>query len=253
MNTKTISLNDHTHLINKSLSIIENHKELFTSTPLSDSNGLTEIGYNDKSKNNSYLVLKSDTALELGSPNIKSQSSVMYTKNFGFLSNRLWLSGKNNLKPEKEPLPFLLLILLEADSDIDQIKFKLKSIKNLNNKIPGFMTKSFSGNIWVRIHSDLLEKGFTLQSYANALFKAYKSSIPQMKNMDIIMVTKNTNLISEFDLVCEASEKISANNKKIRWERDGLIECETLDCNTCDEQIVCDLLKEVISEKRSGA
>lgn len=237
---------DYKELIEKARDIVSSGD--FSLYNLRDSGIPSDIEYGC-AKGSASIVLESDTAVELGSPRKESVSMALWTAHKGILENRLWISGRDFHQLMNKSVSFIQIIMLEFEDASLADESDIGRIKNLTNRIPGYMTRSMPGKSWVRINRKLMQKGFSLVTLGKLLYHEYTGSIPGITNIEIILVADNDAYINLFMPLCKASRAISGNNKKYKWLSDGVVSCDDLNCDVCEEKPSCDRLKEVIKER----
>jgi CO dehydrogenase/acetyl-CoA synthase beta subunit len=245
------AINDHSILIEKIWTILEQHKKHFSKFQTIDNKECTHVGFGAKVTPSDNLVLKSDSAVEIGN---ESSSKVLFTKKTGLVSGNAYIAGDDFKNLPKSGSHFFMLVLLELKSDADSTNFKYQTKKNLTDSLPGYMTKSFYDAIRIRIHKNLMSKNFSLYSLSQCLHKAYMDALPKILKMDTILISNKPEITSQFDQIIKAATLISNNNKNLRWIEDGVVTCEELNCVSCEEKPACDTIREItISKKRNNA
>jgi len=143
-----------------------------------------------------------------------------------------------------------MLVALEINRDFDPTGPNFQSIKNLSNKIPGYMARSVPGKMWIRLHRDLIKKDFSLNSLGQMLIYAFHEAVPSIRAVEVMLVSDRAELIEEFRSIDKRARVISGENKKLALEADGTLSCEDLDCMSCDEKPSCDTIRDIISRRR---
>lgn len=224
----------------------------FTVHPLGDANICNEMGMNRPGSRNACIVLEEDTAAELGAPDKESLSITMWTSRRGTLLNRLLTRGPDFDKLIGKSVSYVQVIMLEFEDSSQALEQDIGRVRNLTNKLAGFMTRSMPGKTWVRIGKQLMNRGFSLYALGQCLHKAYRDAIPDIKNMDIILITDSDDFIKNLKPVSEAAKIISGDNTKFRWVSDGVVSCDELDCENCDDKAICDSINEILSKRRKN-
>lgn len=241
---------EYRELIEKVFTIV--HENNLAVYDLGDLKICGDMGYADSKKGNAHIVLAEDTAVELGAPQKDSISMAMWTSRRGTLSDRLWTSGSDFPGLVGASVPFLQIIMLEFDNGSQAVESDIGRIKNLTNRIPGFMTRSMGGKTWIRIDKKLIRKGFSLYALGQCLYKAYTDAIPAIKSMEIILMTDNDALMHAFQPLAEAAHVIAGDNNKFKWIADGVVSCDELNCDRCEEKPACDTIKEILTKRRAN-
>lgn len=247
INNKLI-FQDHTYLINEIYNTI--NSDFITRYSLGNAEECSRIGYGISDKKNSFIVMAEDTAVELGSPQKVSISKTLWTTSENIAGNNVYVKNDQLSSFENRSVSFLQLIIVQFDNADDAKDYRLQSVKGLSNKIPGLMCRSMQGKMWIRINKSLMEKDFSLYSLAECLYHSYMQAIPAIKAMDIFLIADDDPLILKFEPIISTAESISENNNKVRWIEDGIVNCDDLNCASCEEKPVCDSLRQIVIEKR---
>ncbi len=206
--------------------------------------------FKDEKIKKASVVTAEDTAIELGSPLHQTVSTLLWTKKRGLIGNAIRTAGSDLSVLKKSPISFAQVVMVELDRDFDPTGPNIQTLSNLTNRIPGYMTRSIPGKIWIRIHRDLMAKGFSLYSLGQCLAQAYRESISGLRSIEIVLVADAPGLVECFVPIHNRSRIIYGENKKLALEADGTISCEDLNCNDCDEKPACDTIRDVIVRRR---
>jgi CO dehydrogenase/acetyl-CoA synthase beta subunit len=247
--TADLQQKDYYELIRVVHDIAGEHE--FTVYPLGDAKICNELGMNRSGRPNACIVLEEDTAVELGAPDKESLSITMWTSRGGTLSNRLLTYGPDFDRLIDRSVSYVQIIMLEFEDGSQAVEPDIGRIKNLTNKLAGFMTRSMLGKTWARIGKELMNKGFSLYALGQCLHKAYIDAIPDIKGMDIVLITDRHDLIKTLKPVSEAAKIISGDNTKFRWVSDGVVSCDELDCENCDDKATCDSINEMLAKRKA--
>ena len=239
---------DYYDLIRVVHEIAEENK--FTVHPLGDAKICGDLGFGGIRKGSASIVLAEDTAVELGAPQKESVSMAMWTSRRGTLRNRLWTSGSDFDKLIDKSVSYIQIIMLEFEDGSQAAEPDIGRIKNLTNKLSGFMTRSMPGKTWIRIDKKRMQEGFSLYALGQCLHKAYLDAIPDIKSMDIILITDHDELIKTLKPVSEIARIISGDNTKFKWVSDGVVTCDELNCDDCEEKATCDSIREMLKKRK---
>jgi CO dehydrogenase/acetyl-CoA synthase beta subunit len=223
----------------------------FTSHPLGDAKICNDLGLNSSGTRNACIVLEEDTAVELGAPDKDSLSFTMWTSRRGTLSNRLLTCGTDFDRLMNKSVSYVQIIMLEFEDGSQAVEPDIGRIKNLTNKLSGFMTRSMLGKTWIRIGKERMNQGFSLYALGQCLHKAYRDAIPDIKSMEIILITGHDEIIKILKPVSEAAKIISGGNTKFKWVSDGVVSCDELDCDNCDDKATCDSINEMLAKRKA--
>jgi CO dehydrogenase/acetyl-CoA synthase beta subunit len=239
------NIKDHSFLIEKILQ----ETIPFTVFDFQDNKAPKTLGYSIKKDRVSSVVLAEDSLLELGSPEKLSLSRGFWTKKKDLVKNQLLVHTPDLSKQKGASLSFLHFVIIELQENQDPTNTLLFRPMNLTNKLPLVMTRTVPGKLWMRIHKKIFKK-FSLYNFGQTIRAHYIHKFPQIKNIDIILAAGDELFISKFEKFSKAAAIISGENRRLQWEEDGIVVCNDLDCNVCDEKAACDTIREVVTFRR---
>lgn len=247
-----MELTDCAPLIRQVIEMIRDQRREFSHHLPDNGQEARRIGFlSRETKANKAVIVTADNAvIELGSPQHPTVSTLLWTKQKDLLSRAIWTAGRDFPQITKSPVSFAQVIMVELESDFDPTGPNIQTLSNLTNRIPGYMTRSILGKIWIRIHRDLLARAFSLQSLGQCLIQAYHESIPGLRNIEVILIADNADFVEHVIPIHNRARIIYGENKKLVLEADGTISCEDLDCENCTEKPTCDTLRDVIVKRR---
>jgi CO dehydrogenase/acetyl-CoA synthase beta subunit len=238
------NLSDHSELILGVQELVDETEHSFRKIASED---LTECGrflssYEDAKKNKRNILLAEDTAIELGSPGCISASSLLWTKKTGIVKSGIWISGPDLNESLHASYSYAQLIMAGLENDADPTDAKFQNLKNLTNRIPGYMTRCVPGKIWVRISKVLMKNGFNLLELARCLMRLYRESFRNIKSLSVVLAAGETRAASELESICEMARIVTFNNKRRKLIAEGKIICGKSRCVSCSDSAVCDAI-----------
>lgn len=249
-----MELTDCAPLINQVLEMVRDQVQGFSCHLPDNGEEAHRIGFLPRGEKTgrAVIVTADNAALELGSPQHPTVSTLLWTKQKALLSNAIWTAGRDFLQIKESPVSFAQVVMMELDTDFDPTGPNIQTLSNLTNRIPGYMTRSLPGKIWIRIHRNLLAREFSLLSLGQCLTQAYHESIPGLRNIEVVLIADNADLVGHLIPIQNRARVIYGENKKLALEADGTISCEDLDCENCEEKPTCDTLRDVIVKRRKS-
>ena len=209
-------------------------------------------------KAGSNLILRSDTFLELGNPEVGSASFLLWTDDPSLVkSGRVTLIGTDIPESEGASLPFGQVIIAGGKKLSGDKHEQLERTQYVSDQIEGYMLKSMSRQTWSRISKDVAAKGFSFEILGKALMAIVKTSVPEVESIEIIFVTTSKEDLQPLEELGEQVREISKNVTKEIWKSKGYdIECfSPYNCNNCPDSAVCDEIKEMVNvrkQKKAG-
>jgi len=200
------------------------------------------------------LVLRSDTFLELGNPEVGSASFLLWSNDTSLVkSGRITIFGPDIPESEGASLPFGQ-ILIVAGKKLSSDKHELiDRTQYVSDQIEGYMLRSMSRHTWSRISKDAAAKGFSFEILGRAIMAIFKSSIPEVEAVEIVFITTSKEDLQPLEEMSEQIREISKNVTKDIWKAKGYdIECfSTYDCKSCPDSTVCDQIKEMVNVRKT--
>lgn len=201
----------------------------------------------------SGLVLRSDTYVELGNPDIGSSSFLLWTDNPELINNgRTTLIGPDIPESQGLSLPFGQVIIV-GGKGLDEMEHEaLDRTKHIADRIEGYMVKSLPRQTWCRVSNEAAAKGFDFEVLGRAIMAIFKGSVEKIEAMEVIFVTSGVEDIRALEDINERIREISGLIIKETWSDRGYdIECfSTVDCDACPDREVCDEIKDIVKVRK---
>ena len=204
-------------------------------------------------KAGSNLILRSDTFLELGNPEVGSASFLLWTDDPSLVkSGRITIIGPDIPESEGASLPFGQVVIASGKKLSGDKHEMLEHTQYVSDQIEGYMLKSMSRQMWSRISKDAAGKGFSFETLGRALMALVKTSVPEVEAVEIIFVTTSKEDLQPLEELGEQVREISKNVTKEIWKSKGYdIECfSPYNCNNCPDSAVCDEIKEMVNVRK---
>lgn len=211
-----------------------------------------QTGFAPRGEGRPEVVLGRDQALELGHPRTASVSCVLLTARADLVEHGRvrWLGPDLPELAEGGSYPFGQLVVVRT-SDAGRIDpFRLDSAQYLTHRLPGYMVRSVPGRLWIRLSRQARGRGFSLARVGQALVAAYRDDFAAVDAVEILFVTSDAAEVESLAPLAAEAQVMAGQHKKLVLGPDGEFECEDLDCEQCDEQPVCDSLRDVIIKRR---
>lgn len=195
-------------------------------------------GSNWNKLKSSDLILKGDTAIELGHPSTKSTSYIMWTNMENMVSNnKITVIGPDLDEIKDDTMHYAKITLVkmkEYDDDKAYEMFQEMEKLRLNINLEGYMIRSASQKTreWCRVSKNALKKGFSFQILGSELIKSYKEK-DFIEDVEIIFVVGEKTLI---DSLSKTGEKVTQTIKALNTIFDDI----EYDCDACNFSGICD-------------
>ena len=200
---------------------------------------------------NPGIILRGDTSVELGNPEVGSASLFLLTDVPATLNDgRITLIGPDIPESASASLPFGQVLLLGGAQLADQDAEALQPVQFVGDQIEGYMMRGVSQRIWSRISKEAVAKGMCFNLLGQALMAVCRSASHKLESMEIIFVTSGKEDLDPLDGWSGQVQKIAREIIKENWRIKGYdIDCASY-CGTCQDQVVCGEIKEVLRERQ---
>ncbi len=195
------------------------------------------------------LVLKDDTAVELGNPGLASIFTLLWTDHDDLISpDTAFLVGPDLAEESSGSLPFAQIILVKGSFPDEYDAYRDLRDVIYETRLEGVSTRFWPDRyqIWCRVSRKALEDGFNLNRYGQTLLKKLRR-VEGVEASQVIFVTRDR---SEVELLKPLAEK----TQDIVEALIKMYEEMNFDCDTCEYLEVCEEVVELrkIRERLRG-
>ena len=198
----------------------------------------------------SSIVLADETSIELGSSANRSVSMLLWTSDVDKVPEGIWVAGNDFNRAKSASVSYAQCVICALGEKADPMDPRLVGLKNLTNRIPGFMTRSLPGKLWIRIGHDLIRRGFSASLLGQCLYDAHREYSPDILKISVIVAVENPLILELLEAIAADARTISATNTRRRLEQNNDFSCDELNCDACGERAACDTLRDVVIRRR---
>jgi CO dehydrogenase/acetyl-CoA synthase beta subunit len=200
---------------------------------------------------NPGIVLRSDTFLELGSPEAGSCAAFLWTDRPSLIrGGRITLFGPDIQESAGASLPFGQILMVGGDGLDQEDHEKLQQAQHVADQIEGYMVRSASQSLWSRVGKDAAAKGFDFETLGRALMDLIKTGVPAVSAVEVLFVTTSKEDVKQLDGIVSGAKEVGRNIIKETWKARGYdLDCD-FDCASCQDKEVCDDIRDVIVARR---
>ncbi len=199
------------------------------------------------------IILQEETALELGGFGLQSFSLI-----HPIINNDQIQNGKiTALGPEFQDLSqsrvhFGMFIVIGVDSLSELTEQDLRGLNLISNGIEGFSVRTIPRKFWCRINSSLLQKGFSMEIFGNAIFHLYRKKFKDLiQSLEIFFINNDPQSINEFIRITSNITNLHLERwiKKIDvWKKK--IDCDyDWGCEICPYMEDCRDIKDLLNTR----
>lgn len=203
-------------------------------------------------ENFNQIILKEETALELGGVNKKSFSLVFPINEIDLvIDGQITLIGKEMDQISDKSIDFGLFILIGSNKITEKDFDALRHFNFISNSIDGFMIRTIPRRFWCRISKNIINN-FSFEFLGNAIMHLYKQKFKDSVNsIEIIFINSYPDIIDEFMDVSQDIRNyldLKWKDKIEKWKK--RIDCDyEWECDACPYYDTCEEIKEVLEER----
>jgi hypothetical protein len=208
--------------------------------------GCLELSEHDGSRflasGTSGLVLRDETAVELGAPGKASLCLVMPIGSAAPWPESVeWLGA--DLGELAGRSVGVAIVVVAAPASFDAVP-RLRRAVALSGRVPGLMTRPLAGKLWLRVSRELLSRGFGLADLAWAMRQACLSELGSGATVSCrIAVDPAPELVASLCALRAEMDILLGEHRKVSRGADGEYVCAELACEGCEERAVCDVIR----------
>lgn len=203
------------------------------------------------------LILKEDTAVELGGPATSGTSFLLWTDDISLVSDgRVTLVGPDVNETTANVLPFGQVMLAAGPSLSHELQPRLERDLRDAEAVPGYAVRSTGGRIWSRISREARDQGFTLRRLGSTILSQLHQRQAAVTAAEIIFVTSCTEDVQSLEKIGAQVRKLSHDLRRERLKQvsGDVYECQTgVSCDVCADKEVCTEIREIVVIRKSGA
>ncbi len=198
----------------------------------------------------SPLILKENTAVELGGPRTAGSTFIIWTEDVSLISNgRITLVGPDLAEAAEGILPFGQVTLVGGPALSNEIQPRLAREHYAAERVPGYMVRSTGGRIWSRVSDKALGDGFSLDFLGTTIISHLLASMSAITVAEILFVTSCVEDVQNLEKIGVQVRKLSheLRRERIKQTADGEYQCESnISCDVCPDIEVCSEIRKIL-------
>jgi CO dehydrogenase/acetyl-CoA synthase beta subunit len=200
------------------------------------------------------LVLKDDTALELGATGRASLSLLLWTEREGLLrEDSVCLIGPDLPQESADAVPFAQLVLVRGGFPDEYDAYRDLRDVVYDTRAAGISTRIWPdrSQIWCRVSRQAMRDGFTLVKYGNSLLGRLRET-EAVRGAEIVFITGDQ---ASLDRLRPAAEKAQDTVEAlIKMYEEMNFDCETCEyVEVCEEVVELKQIRERLKEERGAS
>jgi CO dehydrogenase/acetyl-CoA synthase beta subunit len=199
---------------------------------------------------NPGIILRSETFVELGSPEAGSCALGLWTDTPSLLvDGRITLIGPDIPESPHASLPFGQIVMAGGAALGEEESLALGQAQVVADQIEGYMVRSSSRNLWSRVSRDVASRGFRFETLGRALMLLCKTSVATVESMEVVFVTSSKADVLRLNELAAPVREREREWLKEHWKARGYdLDCD-LHCGSCHDKSVCDDIQKMLAAR----
>ncbi len=203
------------------------------------------------------LILKEDTAVELGGPATAGTTFLLWTDDVSLVSDgRVTLIGPDVTQTVETVIPFGQVTLIAGVSLNKELQPRLERDLRDAEAVPGYAVRSTGGRIWSRISRQAREKGFSLPRLGSTILSQLHRNQAAVTSAEIVFVTSSVEDVQSLERIGTQVRKLSHDLRRERLKQvsDEVYECQSgIACDVCTDSVVCTDIRQIVAIRKGGS
>jgi len=203
------------------------------------------------------LILKEDTAVELGGPATAGTSFLLWTDDVSLVSDgKVTLIGPDITETAEALLPFGQVVLVAGSFLNKELHPRLERDLRDAEAVTGYAARSTGGRIWSRVSCNARDHGFSLRQLGSTILFQFHQRQLAVTGAEIVFVTSSTEDVQTLEMIGAQVRKLSHDLRRQRLKQvsGDVYECQTgVSCDVCADAEVCTEIRQIVVIRKSGA
>ena len=212
---------------------------------------------NDETQTKSTLILKEDTAVELGGPATAGTTFLLWTDDVSLVSDgRVTLIGPDISETTGKVLPFGQVVLVAGSCLNKELQPRLERDLRDAEAFPGYAVRSTGGRIWSRVSHQARDQGFSLRRLGSTILTQLHRKQAAVTAAEIVFVTSSVEDVQSLERIGAQVRKLSHDLRRERLKQvsEDVYECRSgVSCDVCADNEVCTDIRQIVAIRKRGA
>jgi CO dehydrogenase/acetyl-CoA synthase beta subunit len=217
----------------------------------------SRLAEDDETRTKPTLILKEDTAVELGGPATAGTTFLLWTDDVSLVSDgRVTLIGPDITETAETVLPFGQVTLIAGSSLNKDLQPRLERDLRDAEAVPGYAVRSTGWRIWSRVSHKASEQGFSLRELGSNILSQLHLGQTAIAAAEIVFVTSSVEDVQSLERIGAQVRKLSHDLRRERLKQvsDDVYECRSgVSCDVCSDNEVCTDIRQIVAIRKSGS
>jgi CO dehydrogenase/acetyl-CoA synthase beta subunit len=207
----------------------------------------------------SPLILKENTAVELGGPRTAGTGFVLCTEDPDqVFDGRIMLIGPDVpelRRPGGRAVPFGQVVLGAGPGIAAGTYLELERELQAAARIPGYMVRGGGDRIWARVSAEACDAGFSFRLLGGEMISHIRGTMAGIEAAEILFVTSSLDDVADLERIGSQVRKLSHDlrRQRLKLVAEGIYECEAaVSCDVCPDNPVCAEIRQMVVIRKKG-
>ena len=201
----------------------------------------------------SPLILKENTAVELGGPRTVGTSFILCTEDPDqVFDGRIMLIGPD--VPELREsggrgVPFGQVVLAAGPGVAAGTYVELERELHVATRIRGYMVRGGGDRIWARVSAEACDAGFSFRVLGGEIISHVCGTLAEIEAAEVLFVTSSLDDVANLERIGSQVRKLSHDlrRQRLKLVAVGIYECEAaVSCEVCPDSPVCAEIRQIL-------
>jgi CO dehydrogenase/acetyl-CoA synthase beta subunit len=205
------------------------------------------------------LILKENTAVELGGPRTAGSSFILCTEDPAqAIDGRIALIGPDVPQLRQsggKAAPFGQVVLAGGPGVGVGTYPELERALHSAARIPGYMVRGGGDRIWARVSAEACDAGFSFRALGGEIIGHIRGALAGMEAAEVLFVTSSAEDVAGLEAIgCQVRKLChDLRRQRLKLVGDGVYECEAaVSCEVCPDSPVCAEIRQMVVIRKKG-
>lgn len=224
--------------------LVRNLRGRFADSPGGRTLNVARTGVQPPAPVRTRTILGADVALEFGKPGASSVVTTLVATTDDVTDGLITLAGPTDPLAAGTSLPLGVLVLARAQGVTAIDCYGLRHAAVRIDGLDGVSVRAMPGRLWVRVSRDAAARGVGPVAFAQAIYAACRR-VNGVEAIEVFLACDDE-LVRVLEPVATIAAAQTGEHVRLKWNEFGDLECNSMDCRSCDEAPVCDQLRQVM-------
>ncbi|MBM4443995.1 MAG: hypothetical protein FJ020_01670 [Chloroflexi bacterium] len=216
-------------------------------------------GRSHSGRDDGPLILKENTAVELGGPRSRGTGFTICTEDPGqVIDGRIMLIGPDVPDLRRSggwAVPFGQVVLAAGPGVGVGTYLELERQLHSATRIPGYMVRGGGERLWARVSAEACDAGFSFRNLGGEIMAHIRGALAGIEAAEVLFVTSSPDDVAGLEGIgCQVRKLChDLRRQRLKLVADGIYECEAaVSCEVCPDNPVCAEIRQMVVIRKKG-